>query len=73
MRFQRLGPDGAERPVVLDEHGRAFDLSPVTPDIDRAFLSGGGVAAAAQALTGGTLSEVDTAGLRVGAPIARPG
>lgn len=21
MRFQRLGPEGAERPVVIDEHG----------------------------------------------------
>jgi 2-keto-4-pentenoate hydratase/2-oxohepta-3-ene-1,7-dioic acid hydratase in catechol pathway len=73
MRFQRLGPDGAERPVVLDEHGRAFDLSPVTTDVDGAFLAGGGVAATAEALADGRLSPVDTEGLRVGAPVARPG
>jgi 2-keto-4-pentenoate hydratase/2-oxohepta-3-ene-1,7-dioic acid hydratase in catechol pathway len=73
MRFQRLGPDGAERPIVLGEDGRAFDLSPVTADIDGAFLSGGGPVAAARALDAGELSEVDTTGLRVGAPVARPG
>jgi 2-keto-4-pentenoate hydratase/2-oxohepta-3-ene-1,7-dioic acid hydratase in catechol pathway len=71
MRFQRLGPDGAERPVVLDDQGRAFDLSPITPDIDGAFLSENGIQAARDALP--TLSEVDPAGLRVGPPVARPG
>ncbi|MFL6118428.1 fumarylacetoacetate hydrolase family protein [Actinophytocola sp.] len=71
MRFQRRGPEGAERPVVLDEQGRALDLSPVTADIDGAFLAGNGIAAARDALP--TLSEVDTTGLRVGPPVTRPG
>jgi 2-keto-4-pentenoate hydratase/2-oxohepta-3-ene-1,7-dioic acid hydratase in catechol pathway len=71
MRFQRLGPDGAERPVVLDDRGRAFDLSPITPDIDGAFLSESGVQAARDALP--TLSEVDPTGRRAGPPVARPG
>jgi 2-keto-4-pentenoate hydratase/2-oxohepta-3-ene-1,7-dioic acid hydratase in catechol pathway len=67
MRFQRLGREGAERPAVLDEQGRAFDLSPITPDIDGAFLSDNGIAAAMATLP--RLSEVDTRGLRVGAPV----
>jgi hypothetical protein len=45
MRFQRPGPEDTERPVLLDEHGRTFDLSPITPDIDGAFLSDNGIAA----------------------------
>src|SRR6476619_2838959 len=66
MRYLRVGPVGAERPVAgLD--GRYFDLRSVTADIDAAFLAAGGVAD----VTG--LSEVDISGVRLGAPIARPG
>ncbi len=71
MRFQRLGPEGAERPVVLDERGRAFDLSPITPDIDGAFLSESALHTVREALP--TLPEAVTTGLRNGAPVARPG
>src|SRR6476619_4481087 len=66
MRYLRVGPVGAERPVAgLD--GRYFDLRSVTADIDAAFLAAGGVAD----VTG--LSEVDLSGPRRGAQIARPG
>jgi 2,4-didehydro-3-deoxy-L-rhamnonate hydrolase len=72
MRFARLGPAGAEIPVVLDGD-RAFDLRAITPDIDGAFLADDGIARAKAALDGGTLVEVtDAASLRIGAPIARP-
>ncbi|GAA1819777.1 fumarylacetoacetate hydrolase family protein [Luedemannella flava] len=73
MRLVRLGDAGAERPAVLADDGRLFDLSGVTRDVDGAFLAGGGVARAAAALAVGELPEFDGAGLRVGAPIARPG
>lgn len=63
---------GNEVPVVLHDD-RAFDLSPLTADIDGSFLAGGGVARVADALSAHDLAEVDVAGLRVGAPIARPG
>ncbi|XVS61567.1 fumarylacetoacetate hydrolase family protein [Actinosynnema sp. CA-299493] len=73
MRLLRVGPAGAERPVVLDAHDVARDLTPLTADIDGAFLAGGGVDRVRQALADGVLPVVDLAGQRVGAPVARPG
>ncbi|WP_410592290.1 fumarylacetoacetate hydrolase family protein [Amycolatopsis sp. lyj-23] len=73
MRFQRLGDRGLEIPVVLDETGAARDLRALTPDVDGAFFAADGVARARTALREGTLPVLDTAGLRVGAPVARPG
>ncbi|WP_410573835.1 fumarylacetoacetate hydrolase family protein [Amycolatopsis sp. cmx-4-61] len=73
MRFQRLGDPGHEIPVVLDETGAARDLRALTPDVDGAFFAADGVARARTALREGTLPELDPAGLRVGAPVARPG
>ncbi|WP_353827745.1 fumarylacetoacetate hydrolase family protein [Agromyces sp. SYSU T0242] len=68
----RLGEPGHEIPVL--RVGEAtYDLRPVTADIDGAFLAAGGVAAARAALAAGRLPELDADGLRVGAPIARPG
>lgn len=73
MRFMRLGPAGAEIPVVSTEDG-VFDLRPITPDISGSFLSAGvaGVPAALDSLPrlGSSPEEL---GLRIGAPIARPG
>jgi 2,4-diketo-3-deoxy-L-fuconate hydrolase len=72
VRLARLGPLGAETPVVLHD-GRALDLTALTPDIDGAFLADDGVARVAEALAAGTLPELVGADeLRVGAPIARP-
>ncbi|MBX6354270.1 MAG: fumarylacetoacetate hydrolase family protein [Micromonosporaceae bacterium] len=78
MRFMRVGPAGAERPVLAGADGRHYDLSGITADIDGAFLSPGadgasGVDRARAALAAGELPEIDIAGQRVGAPIARPG
>ena len=77
MKFLRLGTVGSERPHVRDDEGRLFDLSPITTDIDGAFLAGDGGRRTAEALAAGVLSRVDDpadgTGLRVGAPIARPG
>ena len=71
MRLARLGPVGAEAPVAIDGD-RTFDLRSITADIDGAFLADG-LDAARSALAAGELPEIDAAGLRVGAPIARPG
>lgn len=67
MRYLRVGPLGEEQPVVAVD-GTFRDLSGVTDDIDAAFL-GRGLTAADVA----GLPEVDLAGRRIGAPIARPG
>lgn len=72
MRFMRIGPAGAERPVVVDEAGVARDLRPVTDDIDARFLAAGGIPATRAALAAGTLPPLDVEGERVGAPLASP-
>jgi len=71
VRLVRTGPPGAERPAVLEPDGGLRDLRPVTADIDGAFLAAGGVAAAREAVTAGTLRRLDP-GQRLGSPIARP-
>ncbi|MCW3816007.1 fumarylacetoacetate hydrolase family protein [Micromonospora sp. DR5-3] len=69
MKLMRVGPMGAEKPV-LNADGRHFDLSSVTADLDPAFFASDGLRRVADA-TG--LPEIDIAGQRIGAPIARPG
>ena len=72
MKFVRLGEPGQERPALLVD-GTAFDLSPLTADIDGSFLSGGGPERARAAFEAGELTVLpDAAALRIGAPIARP-
>ncbi|MFI5803267.1 fumarylacetoacetate hydrolase family protein [Streptomyces sp. NPDC051561] len=74
MRLQRLGEVGSERSGILGEDGRIYDLGGITGDIDGAFLAGGGLARARAAYEAGELPLLDGAdGMRVGAPVARPG
>ncbi len=70
MRFARLGPKGREVPVLVTDGGH-YDLRPLTDDIDGDFLAGG-TGRVAAALAAGDLPAIDPAGLRIGAPIARP-
>ena len=71
--FLRLGEPGAERPALLVDD-RIYDLAPLTGDIDAAFLTGGGLDRAREALRSGDLRELDgAADLRVGPPVSRPG
>ncbi|GIF99116.1 2-hydroxyhepta-2,4-diene-1,7-dioate isomerase [Catellatospora citrea] len=70
MKFMRVGAPGAEKPVLLSG-GRHYDLSGITPDIDGAFLASDGVGRVRAAAA--DLPEIDVTGLRVGAPVARPG
>ncbi|MFI6152379.1 fumarylacetoacetate hydrolase family protein [Kitasatospora sp. NPDC051170] len=73
MKLLRVGPVGAERPVVLGEDGTAYDLSGRARDIDGPFLSGLDRAALAREVATSALPVIDLDGLRVGAPVARPG
>jgi 2-keto-4-pentenoate hydratase/2-oxohepta-3-ene-1,7-dioic acid hydratase in catechol pathway len=66
VKYLRVGPVGAERPVA-SIGGRYLDLSGVTADITGDFLAAGGVTD----VTG--LPELDLTGQRIGAPVARPG
>ncbi len=70
MRFLRYGPEGHERPAVLTDDGRARDLTPLTADIDGAFLAVDGIDRVRDRL--GELPEVDLAGARLGPPVATP-
>ncbi|TDB81898.1 fumarylacetoacetate hydrolase family protein [Micromonospora sp. KC721] len=69
MRLMRVGPVGAERPVLWAE-GRHLDLTPVTDDIGPAFFAADGLRRVAEATD---LPEIDITGQRIGSPIARPG
>ncbi|WP_399136652.1 fumarylacetoacetate hydrolase family protein [Streptomyces sp. NBUA17] len=73
MKLVRLGDPGQERPAVIDDRGVTRDLSPLTSDIDGAFLASDGVARTRRALADGGLPVLDTEGLRFGPPVARPG
>ncbi|QHF94488.1 MULTISPECIES: fumarylacetoacetate hydrolase family protein [Streptomyces] len=73
MRLMRFGAPGAETPAALTEDGTVWDLRGLTPDIDGAFLAGGGPDRARAALAAGSLPRLETDGLRVAPPVARPG
>ncbi len=73
MRLMRLGQHGRETPVLLTAAGEYFDLRGVTTDIDGAFLADDGPDRVRAALAAGALPRIDADGMRIGAPIARPG
>ncbi|MFD9542272.1 fumarylacetoacetate hydrolase family protein [Streptomyces sp. NPDC060022] len=73
MKLLRLGAPGEERPAVRTDDGRVLDLSSVTPDIDGAFFASNGLDRARAALASGELPALDAEGVRIGAPVARPG
>jgi len=73
VELLRLGAVGEERPYVRAADGTVHDLTPLTADIDGTFLAGDGVARTRAALEAGELPVAETEGLRVGAPVARPG
>jgi 2-keto-4-pentenoate hydratase/2-oxohepta-3-ene-1,7-dioic acid hydratase in catechol pathway len=75
MKLLRVGEPGREVPAVLSDDDRILDLSALTPDIDGAFLGGGGLERARAALAAGELPELEGAAgrLRIGPPVARPG
>jgi 2-keto-4-pentenoate hydratase/2-oxohepta-3-ene-1,7-dioic acid hydratase in catechol pathway len=71
MRLARAGALGEERPIISIDERTWLDLSPITADIDRAFLRDG--LERARTLAGaGLLATVAQPG-RFGPPIASPG
>jgi len=73
VKLLRVGPWGAERPAALDGAGQLVDLTGVVDDITGAVLSGAELDRVRTAVDGGALPTIDPDGLRVGAPLARPG
>jgi 2-keto-4-pentenoate hydratase/2-oxohepta-3-ene-1,7-dioic acid hydratase in catechol pathway len=71
MKLVRFGPDGAEKPGLLDADGTIRDLSGVVDDIGGAVLSDAGLAELA-ALDPATLPAV-APGVRLGPPVAGVG
>lgn len=77
LKFARLGTAGNEQPAVIaqdaDGTEKYFSLTALTNDIDGGFLASDGIARTREALDNDELPEISAAGLRVGAPVARPG
>ena len=77
MKFARIGPAGYEQPAVIaqdaDGVDQYFSLAALTADIDGGFIASGGMARTREALESGELPAISAKGLRMGAPIARPG
>jgi 2-keto-4-pentenoate hydratase/2-oxohepta-3-ene-1,7-dioic acid hydratase (catechol pathway) len=72
MRLARVGEPGREIPVLI-EGDVAWDLRPLTEDVDGRFLADGGLERIAAARHAGGLPPVELGDLRFGPPIARPG
>jgi 2,4-diketo-3-deoxy-L-fuconate hydrolase len=77
LKFARLGTAGNEQPAVIaqDTNGteKYFSLTALTDDIDGGFLASDGIERTREALNNGELPEISPEGLRIGAPVARPG
>lgn len=74
MRLARFGAPGNEIPVVLtDDPDLALDARSVTPDFDMRFFAEVGLDRLREAVDDSRLSPFPTSGLRVGAPLHRPG
>ncbi|MEQ4564460.1 fumarylacetoacetate hydrolase family protein [Paenarthrobacter sp. CAP02] len=77
LKFARLGTAGNEQPAVIaqdaDGTEKYFSLTALTNDIDGGFLASDGIARTREALDKGELPEISAVGLRIGAPVARPG
>lgn len=71
MRLLRRGPRGQETPTVV-VGAETFDARPVTDDFHPEFFARQGLAELRAAAETGQLPVIDPAGLRIGAPVARP-
>ncbi|MFN0284235.1 MAG: fumarylacetoacetate hydrolase family protein [Kineosporiaceae bacterium] len=74
MYLMRIGPVGAEKPVVRVDDETYVDVSDVVPDFDEAFFGSGGLSRLEPVVAERTSAGAVTAfaGERVGAPFARP-
>ena len=73
MKFLRVGTRGSEQAVVMDANGSTFALPDSLSDLDGSFWTSGGVAKVQKLHEANELTALDITGMRLGAPIARPG
>ncbi|KQZ67519.1 fumarylacetoacetate hydrolase family protein [Nocardioides sp. Root151] len=73
MKLLRVGAIGRERPAALDASGLLRDLSSVADDIDARLLTDPVRMAATRQAVHACALPVLPPGLRLGAPVARPG
>jgi 2,4-diketo-3-deoxy-L-fuconate hydrolase len=73
MRLVRLGAIGAERPHVLVDDDHALDVGDHFADFDSAFFARGGLDALRPIVAAREGRIVPLDGIRIGAPVARPG
>jgi 2-keto-4-pentenoate hydratase/2-oxohepta-3-ene-1,7-dioic acid hydratase in catechol pathway len=74
MKLVRLGPVGREVPgVMVGDPPELFDARFVTPDYDSEFFAASGLDRLREAVEAGALRRLETAGLRIAAPLRRPG
>jgi 2-keto-4-pentenoate hydratase/2-oxohepta-3-ene-1,7-dioic acid hydratase in catechol pathway len=74
MKLIRLGPVGGEVPgVMVGDPPQFFDARPVAPDYDPDFFADGGLDRLREAVEAGALPRLEAAGLRIAAPLRRPG
>ena len=72
MLLMRIGPVGAERPVVRVDESSYIDVSDVYADFDEAFFAADGLEGLGRLVAERSGSAVAFAGERIGSPIARP-
>src|SRR5262249_43457407 len=73
MKLMRLGARGQEKPAVWASDHEAIDVSSIVPDFDPPFFAQGGVERVRAAVAEGKLPKIKTDGVRIGAPLVRPG
>ncbi|MFM2113451.1 MAG: hypothetical protein RL643_409 [Actinomycetota bacterium] len=73
MRLVRLGERGSEIPgVQLSTSSTVLDARSVTTDFDSEFFASNGIERLRAAVKSGELAPIPDAGMRIGAPIAKP-
>ena len=74
MKLVRHGPVGREVPgVMVGDPPELFDARSVTPDYDSDFFAASGLDRLREAVDAGALRRLESAGLRIAAPLRRPG
>ncbi len=72
MKLVRFGQRGQEKPGIVTPDGRLKDVSEHVRDYDHAFFAGGGLAALRAVAARADALPDAPAGVRIGAPVARP-
>lgn len=73
MKLVRLGPVGKEFPAVILDTSNVLDARSITTDYDPDFFADDGLNRLKTAVSGKSLPSISAAGLRIGAPLSRPG